>query len=92
MHSLEGEVSKIGSAALALVDVLDQTVDEQFRGIKLIGQFSRRAILEPGCILVVGHVGPGRPIVGPGGIEREGSVEAMMVRQVAITMAEMPLA
>ena len=92
MHGLKGEVSKIGSAALALVDVLDQTIDEQFGGIELIGQFRRRAILEPGRVLVVRHVGPGRPIVGPGGIEREGSVEAMMVRQVAIAMAEMPLA
>lgn len=71
MHRLKGDIPEIGSAAISLVDVLDQKIDEQFGGIELIRQLCGRAVFEPWRVLVVRHVGLGGLVVGAGSVECE---------------------
>ena len=89
----ERQVGEEGFAVLRRgVDVADQPVDEELRGIEVLRQVGGLAVLEPVSGLVERQIGPLLVIVAAGGVEREGAVESPGVGQVAGAMAQVPLA
>ena len=93
---VDGQERQVGEEGFAVlgrcVDVADQPVDEELRGIEILGQVGGLAVLEPVGGPVERQIGPLLVVVAAGGVEREGAVEPPGVGQVAGTMAQVPLA
>ena len=93
MHRLEGQVGEERlRAGRLLVDVGPQAIHQQVRRVEPLGHRGRLAVLEPGRLGVVGHVGLRGPVVGAGRVERQGPIEAVAVGQGPLAVPQMPLA
>src|SRR6056297_1708194 len=91
VYGLEGQIGKKRFAAPAvLLEIIDHAVDEKFRGIEVVRQTDRFAILEPGRLAIEGNVGSLLPVVGTGGIENERSIESVVVGKLSRSMSEVP--
>ena len=88
----EGEVGEERRFGVSFVHISHHLVDDEFGGIEVVRQAGRHVVLVPRRVRVVGHVGLVFPVVGAGGVQREGPVKAVGFRQIALAAAEVPLA
>ena len=92
MHCLQGQEGEERLFRCALVNIADQLVDQIARGVEILGQGDRLAILEPVHRVVAGQIGLGVVIAPAGGIHHVGAIKAKGVGQVGSGLTDAPLA